>query len=300
MKKETSHQQETDNLIKHVLKDDLPPELEKRMKEHISRFRKEIEESKLTRRLNLRLLWTNLSQSRVWPWLGGVFRKEILAGASVLMLVSGGALQLTGHRSVLADTVSVLNTSISVTDRVRHTETMVCKLEIPTEDGLPLSYSIRWRSPNLTRIDAQQTDKINKTLWISETRIIIVDHIKNTAEKAESVWKITDAAFRPVLWLVTPEELAESMYGRWQLSQLKQTDKPGRGLIIFTNQEEKAVLEMTVDLSTYLPLKIKKFLSESIKTGEKGRLVMQAHFNWNQPMSSRIMIPKILREDQGV
>lgn len=291
---------ETDNLIRHVLKDDLPPELEKRMRERAVRFRKELEQSKLTRRLNLRLIGKNLAQSRVWPWVGWILRKEILAGASVLMLALGGALQLTGHRSALADTVSVLNTSVSVMDRIGHTETMECQMEIPGDNGLSLSYSIRWLSPNLTRIDAHKTDKMNKTLWILESGIFIADHIKNTTEKAEGVWKIIDATFRPVLWLMTPEELADRMYGRWQLRLYEQTDEPGQGLFIFINQEDSAVLEMTVDLNTYLPLNIKKYLPASAKTGEKGRLLMQARFSWNQPVSPRIMTPKILTKDHNV
>ncbi len=286
MKKNTSHQNKTDNLIRQVLKDDLPPELEEKLKDRLLRFRKKLEHPKPKRRLDLRAAW--------------VFRKEVLAGASVLMLVLGGALQLAGHRSALADTVSVLNTSISVVDRVGRTETMECQMEIPGDNGLPLSYTIRWISPNLTRLDAQQKDEMNKTLWITESGITIVDHINNTTEKAAGVSDITDAAFNPVLWLVTPEELTDRMYVRWQLRLYEQKEKPGQGLFIFINQEEKTVLEMTVDLTTHLPLDIKKFLPPSAETGEKGRLAMQGRFRWNQPVSPRIMTPKTLNEDQSV
>jgi len=250
MKKEHSDQHKTDSLIRQVLKDDLPPALEEKMKERILRFRKEIEQPRQIRRRNLSVGW--------------IFRKEVLAGASVLMLVSGGALQLIGYRSALADTVSALNTSVSV------------------------------------RVDAHKSDKMNKTLWVSESGIIIADHIHNTTEKAEGVWKITDATFRPVLWLMTPEELAERLYGKWKLRLYEQTDKPDQGLFIFLDQEEKAVLEMTVDLNTYLPLRIEKFLPESPELDEKGRSVMQAHFNWNQPVSPQIMIPKTLSKNHDV
>ena len=185
-------------------------------------------------------------------------------------------------------------------DRVGRTETMECQMEMPGGNGPSLSYTIRWLSPNLTRIDAQKRDEMNKTLWITESGIIIADHIKNTTEKAEGVGKITDTAFQPALWLVTPEELADRMYGRWQLKQYKQTDEPGQGLFIFINQEDRAVLEMTVDLNTYLPLNIKKYLPASAKTGQKGRLPLQARFSWNQPVSPRIMTPKILTKDHNI
>jgi len=286
MKKEHSDQHKTDSLIRQVLKDDLPPALEEKMKERILRFRKEIEQPRQIRRRNLSVGW--------------IFRKEVLAGASVLMLVSGGALQLIGYRSALADTVSALNTSVSVMDRIGHTGTMECQIEIPGDNGLALSYTIRWLSPNLVRVDAHKSDKMNKTLWVSESGIIIADHIHNTTEKAEGVWKITDATFRPVLWLMTPEELAERLYGKWKLRLYEQTDKPDQGLFIFLDQEEKAVLEMTVDLNTYLPLRIEKFLPESPELDEKGRSVMQAHFNWNQPVSPQIMIPKTLSKNHDV
>lgn len=286
MKKEQSHQHKTDNLIRHVLQDDLPPDLEERMKQHLLRFRKEREQPKQKSHLNLRMGW--------------MLRKESLAVVSVFMLVWGGALQLTGHRSALADTVSVLNTSISVMDRVGRTETMECQLEMPGSNGQPLSYTIRWISPNLTRVDAHKGNEINKTLWIAESGITITDHINNTTEKAESVGDITDAAFQPVLWLLTPEGLTDRMYGRWQLRRYEQTEKPGQGLFIFINQEEKTVFEMAVDLTTHLPLAVKKFLPSSSDTEEKGRLAMQGRFRWNQPVSPRIMIPKTLKQDQSV
>ncbi len=286
MKKNTSHQNKTDNLIRYVLKDDLPPEQEERMKQRILRFRRKLEQPKQKRRLNL--------------WVGWVFRKEVLAGASLLMLVLGGILQLAGHRSALADTVSVLNTSISVMDQVGRTETMECQMEIPGDNGRPLSYTIRWISPNLTRVDAQQKDETNKTLWITESGAIIVDRIKHTTEKAEGVSDITDETFNPVLWLVTPEELADQMYGRWQLRQYEQTEEPGQALFIFINQEDNTVFEMAVDLTTHLPQDIKKFLPSAAETGERGRLAMQGRFLWNQPVSPRIMTPKILNKDHSV
>jgi len=284
MKKEKPLNMKIDDLLKQVLKDDLPPESESRMRRHFAQFRKKFEQPDQQSRTNVR-----------WQWAHWVLRKEVLALSSIIMVVLGVIMHMNVQRSVLAETVLMLRTSVSVSDQVRHTGSMECSVQVPTRDGQFLAYSIQWISPNMTRVDVQKANEIDKTLWISKEDIFIADHIKNVMHKVKGVEQIKDPLFQPVMEFLSPVELAERMYRRWQIKQYKPLAEQERGSFTFKdpNHIGKSLLEMIVDLNTYLPLSIKKFLPGPTIVSEEETLVMQLHFTWNKPVSPQIMTPKI-------
>jgi len=299
MKKEKYHNLEIDDLLKQVLKDDLPPESESRMRRRFIQFRKKIEQPDLQQRMSVSMIWRHFFRPKEWQWAHWMLKKEVLAFSSIIMVALGGIMHVSGHRSALAESVLMLNISVSVSDQVRHTGSMECTVQEPWENGQSLAYSIRWLLPNMTRVDVQKTDEIHKTLWISDEDITIVDHVKNTLRKVDSVEQIKDPLFQPIMGFLTPSELAERMYGRWQPKQYEQQDERQLGTFTYAIHEEKALLEMTVNLNTYLPMSIRKFLPGSTKAGEEEKLIMQVHFIWNQPVSPQFMIPKIIKRSQS-
>ena len=299
MKKEKPHNSEINDLLKQVLKDDLPPESEKRMRRQFIQFRKKIEQSGLKQRMNFSIIWRHFFRPKGWQWARWMLKKEVLALSSIIMVALGGFMHVSGHRSALAESVSMLSLSVSVSDQMRHTGSMECTAQVPWENGQSLAYSILWLSPNITRVDVQKTDEIHKTLWISDEDIKIADFDKNTLQKIESVEQIKDPIFQPIMGFISPIELAELMYGRWQPRQFEQKGERELGTFTFTIHEEKALLEMTVNLNTYLPMSIRKFLPGSTKAGKEEKLVMQMHFIWNQPVSPQLMIPKIIKRSQS-
>ncbi len=288
-----------DDLLKRVLKDDLPQEAESRMKKRFIQFREKIEQYERKPRMKIGMVGRRLFRQETWRWAHWMLKKEILAFSSIIMIALGGFMHLSGHRSALAESFSMLKTSVSVLEQVRRAASMECTVQVPEQNGKSLAYSIQWISPNMTRVDARRADEITKTLWMLGERFVIADHFKNTLYKAGSFAQIKDPVFQPVIGFFSPEELAERIYSSWQAVQYKQQAERGWGTFTLTNHEEKALLEMTIDLNTYLPVKISKFLHDSLKAGEERKLALEVHFTWNQPILPKIMVPEITKKSQG-
>ncbi len=299
MNKEKSNNHKMDCLLKEVLKDDLPPEAESRMKRRFIQFREKIEQQKRKPRMKIGMVGRRLFRQETWRWAHWMLKKEILAFSSIIMIALGGFMHLSGHRSALAESFSMLRTSVSIWEQVRHAASMECTVQVPAQNGKSLAYSIQWISPDMTRVDVRSADEITTTLWVLDERFIIADHVNNTLHKAGSFVQIKDPLFQPVMGFLSPDELAERIYRSWQPVQYKQPVERGRGTFAFTNHEEKALLEMTIDLNTYLPVKISKFLQDSLKAGEERKLVLEVHFTWNQPILPELMVPEITKKSQG-
>ncbi len=299
MNKNKSNNQDIDSLLKEVLKDDLHPEAENRMKRQFIQFREKIEQQKRKSRMKTGMIGRRLLRQETWRWAHWMLRKEILAFLSIIMIALGGFMHLSGHSSALAESLSMLRTSVSVFEQIRHVASMKCTVQVPAHNGKSLAYSIQWISPNMTRVDVRSADTINKTLWMLDEHFIIADRKKNTLHKAGSFVQIKDSVFQPVIGFLSPEELAERIYRSWQPVQYKKQSECGQGTFAFTNHEEKALLEMTIDLNTYLPVKISKFFQDSIKAGEEKKQALEVHFTWNQPISPKLMVPEITKRSQG-
>ncbi len=299
MKKEKSDNHEMDGLLKEVLKDDLPPEVENRMKRQFIQFREKIDQHKLKSRMKTGMIGRRLFRQETWRWTHWMLKKEILAFSSIIMIALGGFMHLSGHSSAFAESFSMLRTSVSVWEQVRHVASMECTVQVPTHNSKSLAYSIQWISPDMTRVDVRSAAEITTTLWMLDERFIIADRVNNTLHKAGSFVQIKDPMFQPVMEFLSPDELAERIYRSWQPVQYKQQIERGRGTFAFTNHEEKTLLEMTIDLNTYLPVKISKFLQDSLKAGEERKLALEVHFTWNQPLSPKLMVPEITKRSKG-
>ena len=299
MNKKKSNNQDMDSLLKEVLKDDLPPEAENRMKRQFIRFREKIEQHERQSRVNISMVGRRLFRQDTWRWAHWMLRKEILAFSSIIMIAIGGFMHLSGHSSALAESFSMLRTSVSVFEQIRHAASMECTVQVPAQNGKSLAYSIQWISPDMTRVDVRSADEITTTLWVLDERFIIADHVNNTLHKAGSFVQIKDPMFQPVMGFLSPDELAERIYRSWQPVQYKQQVERSRGTFAFTYHEAKALLEMTIDLNTYLPVKISKFLQDSLKAGEERKLALEVHFTWNQPILPKLMVPEITKRSQG-
>ena len=114
MNKEKSDNHEMDSLLKEVLKDDLPPEVESRMKRQFIQFREKIEQQKRKSRMKTSMAGRRLFRQETWRWARWMLKKEILAFSSIIMIALGGFMHLSGHSSALAESFSMLRPSISV------------------------------------------------------------------------------------------------------------------------------------------------------------------------------------------
>lgn len=294
MKKENSGKFEIDDLLKQTLKDDLPPELESRMKKQLILFREKMERSEQQRRKETNGILWRLFHGEGLKWMRWMLKKQVLAPASIIMVVLGAVLQITGPSSVLAESISLLKTSVIVSDRVSHAESMECSMQIPGENEKDLNYSIQWLSPNLTRVQVKNQNII-KTIWISEEQITIADHATNILRKVEKVGQIDDPEFQHALDLLSPHALVEQMEGKWRLKQYVQHGDCESGTFTVAIPEEKTLLELTVDLCTFLPTNFKKFLADPKKESGEGKILMNVNFKWNTPIPPKLMLPKITK-----
>ena len=296
MKKENSGKFEIDDLLKQTLKDDLPPELESRMKKQLKLFREKMEQSDQQRREETNGALRRLFHGEGLKWMQWMFKKQVLAPASIIMVVLGAVLQITGPSSILAESISLLKTSVIVSDRVSHAESMECSMQVLAENEQQLKYSIQWLSPNLTRVQLiKQNQDIIKTMWISEEEITIADHATNILRKVEKVEQIDDQEFQHALDLLSPLALVEQMAGKWRLKQYEQQGDCEWSTFTVAVPEEKTFLELTVDLCTFLPTNFKKFLEDPKKESGEGKILMDVNFKWNTSILPQLMLPKITK-----
>jgi len=296
MKKEDSDKFEIDDLLKQTLKDDLPPELESRMKKQLKLFREKMDQPQQQRREETSGARRRLFQGEGLKWMQWMFKKQVLAPASIIMVVLGAVLQITGPSSILAESISLLKTSVIVSDRVSHAESMECSMQVLAENEQQLKYSIQWLSPNLIRVQLiKQNQDIIKTMWVSEEEITIADHATNILRKVEKVEQIDDPEFQHALDLLSPLDLVEQMEGKWRLKQYSQQGDCESGTFTVAIPEEKTLLELTVDLCTFLPTNFKKFLEDPKKESGEGKILMDVNFKWNTSIPTQLMLPKITK-----
>jgi len=220
-----------------------------------------------------------------------IFNKQSLAFLSIFMLAVGGFLQATGHRSVVAESLTSLRTSVSVADRVRQSGSMECRMQMAAKEGAPLDYVIRWIPPGIARVDVQKAGEVRETLWITNGDLAVIDHQKNMSQKFARLEQLKDSVFQPVLAFLSPAVIAENMDQRWQLERFEQETGSHQGTFTFVEHEKGFFLKMTVDLDSYLPIRISR-LHPSTEKGGPAEELMRLDFTWNQPDSSQWMIPE--------
>ena len=98
----------TDELLRKVFKDDLPPDMQRSMKARFTQFRNTVDETYQTAR------WKNLFDLGNRPLLRWIPAKEVLAFSSLLMMGMGGFLHVSGPRSAVAETMAFMNTSLAI------------------------------------------------------------------------------------------------------------------------------------------------------------------------------------------
>ena len=236
----------TDEVLRSILTDDLPPEAERAMKERLLRFREELGQTRVGPTAWLQLRW--------------VFFREALARAAVLMISVGGFLHVAGPRSAMADTFSFLHSSVTVSEQIVRATSMECRARVRGEDGRSLNYTIRWIGPDRSRVEVRDGTTAVRTY--SSTREI----------------KVADPLLEPVLDFLTPVALSDAIYEKWQPKRFGKRIGGKTTTLVYVNGRGETLLEMDVDLTTYLPRRINKG-------------AVEAQFNWNDAVSPELLVP---------
>jgi hypothetical protein len=286
-----------DHLLQQTFKDDMPSDVEMAMKKQLDRFRHKMERASTRKTGSDRRIFRGIFNPGGIRWANFLFRKEGLVVVSLLMIVLGGFIQSSGLSNQLTENLSVLGTSVVVSNQINRSHSMECSIQMPRDSQEPLHYSIQWLSPSLSKIQVKESDNEPlKTLWLSEEDIIVADHVNGRMHKERRPAQFDDPMIQPIIRYLTPTGLAERMYGEWTLEQYHQQADCRQGIFKVSLPDESALLKVTVDFCTYLPVTIKKFLvSEEQKEGKE---IMNVEFTWNVPLSPEHLIPNPIKENQ--
>ena len=285
-----------DHLLQQTFTDDLPPDAKNAMKRQLDRFRTKMDQAQTDRTRAESRPSRGISYLKGIRWIHFLLKKEVFVVVSLLMIVLGGFIQSSGSSNKLAENLSVLGTSVVVSNQMSRSQSMECSIQMTRENEKPLKYSIQWLSPNLSKIQVEESDNTPlKTIWLSEEDIVIVDHVADTLRKERHLAQFSDPMLQPIVGYLAPKELVERMYGEWQLIQY-QKEECGLGIFTVALPNERAILKVTVDLCTYLPVTIKKILSAEER--DKETLVFEVRYTWNLPLSPELLSPQPIKESQ--
>jgi hypothetical protein len=174
---------------------------------------------------------------------------------------------------------------------------MECSIQALGENDEALEYTIQWVSPDLSKILISDSDRtLLKTIWLSEENLVIADHVSDTTREERRPALHSVPLIQPAIGYLDPTVLAEQMYGEWKLELYQQHTECRQGIFKVTLPDERAILEVTVDLCTYLPITIRKLLI-SEDHGE-GKVIMSVQFSWNSQLSPESLSPKPIKESQ--
>ena len=295
----TEQQKDThiDHLLQQTLKDDMPSDVENAMKEQLDQFRLKMERAATRTTSADRKFFKRMSQFESVRWAHFLLNKEVLVVVSLLMIVLGGYIQSSGSSNQLTENLSVLGTSVAVSSQMIRSHSMECSIQIHRDSQKPLNYLIQWLSPNLSKIQVIESENILlKTIWLSEDDIVIADYLKDRVYNESHSALRNDPVIQPIIGYLAPTELAEQMYGEWKFKQTEQKGECDEGTFTVLLPNKRALLEVSVDLCTFLPVTINKILPAEEQGEEK--LILNVRYTWNVPLSPEHLSPKQTKESQ--
>jgi hypothetical protein len=223
-----------------------------------------------------------------WLQACGAFRQEILAFASVLMLILGVVIHLRGSQSVLADSIERLTVMATVSGSLYRATSMDCTVLKPGLVDVNSRYRVRWDEAGLTRIDMDSTNGTEQTLWISEGTVSVADY-RGGPLRPTAITTLS-SKWQPPLEFLTPTILVQHME-RNGLMQAKRQDGTREDEFLLIGKENQQVIEIAIDARTYLPITLKRYLPDSARTGKERDCLEAVRFQWNKPIPQELLVP---------
>jgi hypothetical protein len=275
-------------LLRQMLKDDLPPEAEARMRRHFCRL-----ESVLGR-----------AEAKVksprFQWAHSMLRKEVLAFASAVMLIASGIMHLGGNQSVLAHSIGRVKIVLTVSAGLRRATSMDCTVLKPGDGDAQSSFHLRWTARVATRVDMEAGGRGARTLWIPDASVSTALYAGIASQPAATAAITRDVLWQPALEYLTPVLLARHIEERYGLIETERRSGDGVDELLLVGQENGQAIELAVDEATYLPLTLKKYRLDPVRAGEERRCVEEVRFRWNQPIPRELFFPKYPAENRPV
>ena len=242
--------------------------------------------------LSAREAWSSreveLHWTERWRRACRAYQQEILAFASVLLLILGVVTQLGGNQSVLADSIERLTVIATVSGNLHRAASMDCTVLMPDAGDESAKYRVRWNSAGVTRVDINAIGGAEQTLWISKGTVSMAD---SEGGEIRSVTTATmPSKWQPFMEFLTPTILAQHME-KYGLTQAKGQNAMEPDGLLLVGQENEQAIEMSIDAKTGLPITLRKYLSASSQTSEKRDCLEEVQFQWNKPIAQELFVP---------
>jgi hypothetical protein len=277
MNKPNIPEPDLDGFLKQALKDDLPPEAEARMNRQFLRIKHTLGRPE------------SLAEAAEWPW-HGLFRKEILAFASAVMLILGAVMHLSGSESVLAHSIEQLKVIVTITMSLNRAVSMDCTVLKPEAGGESASYHVLWRTSGDARVDIISAGR-TQTIWISDETISLAGSDGAEIRSMPLQTIAPGPVWQPAMEFRTPGLFAKQIEEQYGLLQSGERSNSGSGEFLIRGREDGKIVEIAIDATSYLPKTLKKYAPDSSRTNGNRICLMQVHFHWNQPISDALFVP---------
>jgi hypothetical protein len=197
-------------------------------------------------------------------------------------------MQLGGGQSVLADSIERLTVMAAVSGRLHRATSMDCTVLKQGAGNENSEYRVRWNTGGVTRVDMDSTDGTEQTLWISKRTVSVAD--PKVATVRSMAITAMPSEWQPPMEFLTPTILAQYI-GRYGLMQAERQDGGRRDEFLLVGQENQQVIEITISTKTYLPITLKKYSQQSVRTGKERDCLEEVRFQWNQPIPQGLLVP---------
>ncbi len=223
-----------------------------------------------------------------WLRACSVFRQEILAFASAILLILGAAMQIAGGQSILANSIEQWTLMTAATEGLSRATSMDCTLIKPGAGDAPSQYRVRWSAAGVTRVDMNSIDTAPRTLWISEGAILATDP-EDGSMQSIPVEALSSEGQPPKEYL-SPEILAQCLK-RYQLTQVENQERAKPGELRLAGLDGSQTVELFVDVKTGLPKTMSKCLPASAPIGSQRICSEEVGFRWNEPIPKELLVP---------
>ncbi len=284
MSEDLRNEHEVDSLLKEVLKDDLPSGTELRMREQLSEFRRALETSDGLHVARSAGWWRCPAVLAHWLTQHRLLRKQVLVYVSAVMLATGVMIHAGGYQSALADSISLLRISMSISEQIRLATSMDCAIKVQAPGTEATSYRIRWVRDGRTRVDFEAPTVAQRIVWIIQGNITEFDFATGSPVQAANPEPLLHASIETLL---SPAGLARKIDESWQLQPAMKQHTPDR--LVFVDRQDRAVIEIRFDRRSNLPVRLNR---KSPQVNGTGGPAITAEFSWNQPMAADLMIPR--------
>lgn len=286
-----------DDLLKRELPDDLPRETKEKMDYTLTRFREQLE--------------VHSSPSFLGRWLGNgaellkkfrsgrlvfsphMFKKAAITLTSVFFVVVGTIMQMSGTRSVLAESTAAFGSSVSVVNQIRGTQELQCSIRVSSRTTEPVQYDIRWTAPGKVLVNMIKNEKGNeiklKTFYINNLGVTIKYHITGTHLRLNRDGRINDPDLFRIRDFLFPGRLAVLLSGKWEPLAPGYRGKLKWQRYRIVSEKTGGHMEVTIDNRNRVPLSIKlyrggqpaDFTGPAAARGNKRVIMIDARFSWS-------------------